>query len=483
MTLNPFLWLIFLLPPLVGMTQNEVDALRYSFTDYAGSARSAGMSSAFSAAGADLSSLHGNPAGLAAYRRGAAEVNLSLRELSSTSEFAGQSAMQSSNNFSILNAGIANVFNWPGKEDKKIVMGASYAKNNYFHEKNIITGVHNGSILESFVGQANGLTIDEVSTNQPFTAWPAYQTFLLDLEDTLNLQYRYNATLPASMQHSINRSGSQSELSFAFAIQPSEYLQLGLALKMISTDFTEEYNHGESFADTSDVNDFNFSYNLESIGDGYSLSLGGIYIPLQTLRLGFSVETPTLLMMDEYFSTTTISQYLGTHYSYLSEELNSTSIIRIPGKIQAQLSAILGDRVIFNVDAERKSFQNSLISGDGANTYDYASENEIIKTIYQPATKVSAGIEGRITQEIHLRCGLTWMESPFKKMHGVVSKDILRFAAGVGYRTETWSLDAAMQMQQNASQYFMYDPELIPPATIQNSLVMITLGLGYRFRT
>ncbi|MFM7104581.1 MAG: hypothetical protein ACKOW8_03600, partial [Flavobacteriales bacterium] len=461
MSFRKLLFLVFIFPTVLGRTQNEVDALRYSFTDFAGSARSAGMSGAFSAAGADLSSLHGNPAGLAAYRRGAAELNLSFRDLSSTSLFQNQNALQTSNNFSILNAGIANVFNIPGKDNKRIVFGASYAKNNYFHEKNVITGNYNGSLLQSFVRQANGLTEDQLYTNQPFTAYPAYYTYLLDLEDTLNLQYRYNAELPASMQHSVNRSGSQSELSFAFALQPSESILVGLAIKMISVDFNEDYNHGERFVDTSDVSEFNFSYNLQSVGDAYSLSMGGIYIPFQQLRIGLSVETPALLILDEYFTTVTASNYLGVTYSKTSDELQSSSIIRMPGKIQAQISAILSDRIILNVDAERRSFQNSRIAGDGANTYDYASENEIIKTIYQPATKLSLGMEGRITQQFHLRGGLTWMESPFQKMPGVISKDILRFAMGGGYRTETWSVDAALQMQKNETQYFMYDPNLI----------------------
>ena len=483
MSPRKILFFAFLLPSWCASAQNEVDALRYSFSDFAGSARSAGMSGAFSAAGADLSSLHGNPAGLAAYRRGAAELNLSIRNLSSSSQFQNQNAEQSSDNFSILNAGIANVFNIPGKDNKRIVFGASYAKNNYFHEKNVIAGVYDGSLLQSFVRQANGLDTIEIYTNQPFTAGPAHYTYLLDLEDTLNLLYRYNAVPPATMQHSVIRSGSQSELSFAFSLQPNESILLGLALKMHSVDFSEEYNHGETFSDSSDVREFNFSYNLETVGDAYGLSLGAIYILAQNLRIGLSVETPALLMLEEYFTTVTVSNYLGITIPYTSDELQSSSIIRIPGKIQAQISASLLDCIILNMDAERKSFQNSKITGDGANTYDYASENEIIKTIYQPATKVSMGIEGRITQQLHLRGGFTWMESPYKKLPTVLSKDILRFAMGGGYRTETWSIDASLQLQGNETQYFMYDPNLVPPATIKNSLMMFTLGLGYRFRS
>ncbi len=476
-------FIILILYTTTCYSQNEVDALRYSFTDFAGSARSAGMSGAFSAAGADLSSIHGNPAGLAAYRRGAAEINLSYRDLASDGQFEGQNSIQTSNYFGILNAGIVNVFQIPGKENEKIVFGSSYAKTNFFHEKNKLNGTYSGSMLETFRNQANGSTEDELYANYPFTAWPAYYTYLLDLEDTLNLQYRFNAKLPAQMQHTLTRSGSQSELSFAFGYEMSETLLLGVGLKMISVDFIEEYSHGESFGDSSDLTDFNFSYNLQSLGDAYSLSIGAIYIPIPKLRIGLSAETPSRLMMDEYFTTETASNYLGETYFYSSEELQSSSIIRIPGKIQAQISTILDDNTLINLDAERRSYQNSEIEGDAANTYDYSTENEIIRTIYKSATKISIGLERRITQKFHLRAGMSWIESPFKKMPGILSKDIFRVASGVGFRSETWCIDAAIQIQQYQSQYYMYDPNLVPPGQFKKSLTMLTLGLGYRFRT
>lgn len=473
---------VLLLSSLHFTAQNEVDALRYSFSDFAGSARSAGMSGAFSAAGADLSSLHGNPAGLAAYRRGAAELNLSIRNLGSTSQFEAQNASQSTSNFNIHNVGIANVYHMPGSETKKIALGVSHAKTHFFHEKNVISGTYNSSILQSFVQQANGLTEPQVIENFPFTAGLAYETYLIDLDDTLNLQYRYNALPPADIRHSVTRTGNQSEISFGLAFKPADEWMAGFAIKMTSVDFTEEYNHNEDFVDTSDVREFNFSYDLQSLGDAYSVALGTIYSPLPQLRIGFSVESPALIRMDEYFTSSTTSDYLGGINSYTSPELQSSIVIRVPGKIQFQCAAFIGDAIIFSLDAERRSFQNSRIDGDGANTYEYSSENQIIQMIYKPASKLSIGIEGRITPQIHIRAGATYFESPYKKIAGILAEDVLRFAAGGGYRTETWSVDVALQTQQNQQQYFMFDPNLITPAIIKNSLTMITLGVGYRFK-
>lgn len=55
---------------LTAYAQNEIDALRFSYTGNGGTARSLAMGNAFGALGADLSSLYVNPAGHVQKKRG-----------------------------------------------------------------------------------------------------------------------------------------------------------------------------------------------------------------------------------------------------------------------------------------------------------------------------------------------------------------------------------------------------------------------------
>ena len=50
------------------LSQNHVDALRYSYLEPLGTARFSSLGGSFSGLGGDLSSIHQNPAGLAIYR-------------------------------------------------------------------------------------------------------------------------------------------------------------------------------------------------------------------------------------------------------------------------------------------------------------------------------------------------------------------------------------------------------------------------------
>ena len=65
---NLFLILLYLITT-ISISQNRVDALRYSYLDVSGTARFCGLAGAFSALGGDLSAIHQNPAGLGIYRK------------------------------------------------------------------------------------------------------------------------------------------------------------------------------------------------------------------------------------------------------------------------------------------------------------------------------------------------------------------------------------------------------------------------------
>src|ERR1043166_10287149 len=75
--------------PVISVAQNDVDALRYSQTGLAGTARFISMGGAFGALGGDFSTLSWNPAGLAIYRTSEFTFSPSLYLEKSTSDFTG----------------------------------------------------------------------------------------------------------------------------------------------------------------------------------------------------------------------------------------------------------------------------------------------------------------------------------------------------------------------------------------------------------
>ena len=61
------------------ISQNDIDALRYSQTFFGGTSRSKAMAGSFGALGADGSCMGANPAGIGLYKKGDINISFGLR--------------------------------------------------------------------------------------------------------------------------------------------------------------------------------------------------------------------------------------------------------------------------------------------------------------------------------------------------------------------------------------------------------------------
>ena len=72
----------------------------------------------------------------------------------------------------------------------------------------------------------------------------------------------------------------------------------------ISGNYQYKTNHSEI-----DINDsitdysFSFGYNLDTWVKGWNLGIGVIYRPIETLRLGLSIQTPSFIRITQETST------------------------------------------------------------------------------------------------------------------------------------------------------------------------------------
>ena len=97
------------------LAQNDVDAIRYSQTNIASTARSLSMAGAFGALGADFSTLSTNPAGIAFYRRSEFTFTPALTNRVTTTDYLGNNTVDNKYNFNMGNIGV--VWAYP-KENK-----------------------------------------------------------------------------------------------------------------------------------------------------------------------------------------------------------------------------------------------------------------------------------------------------------------------------------------------------------------------------
>ena len=102
--------------------QTYEDALLFSENELVGTARSAGMSNAFGALGADLSTLSSNPAGLGVYQSYEFAFSLNLGGVDMASYYLDNKITNSSGNFNVPSFGLVAPIKSNPSSDLKVFM-------------------------------------------------------------------------------------------------------------------------------------------------------------------------------------------------------------------------------------------------------------------------------------------------------------------------------------------------------------------------
>ena len=321
--------------------QNEVDALRYSRLGISGSARIQGIGGAQTALGADISSMTANPAGLGMFRRSEFSISPGLQFTNTQTQIGGLSSSDDRNAVAIPQAGIV-LSNHKGDEEEGDWRGSSLGitftrLNNFNQQLNYRnTTQPPNTIVDYFADQAYGRTEADLKAEiGNFSTLPglAYGNYLIDFwnaekgvpsEDIMPL---YNLG-DIDQQEEVQRTGSQNQFDIGFGTSYKDKLYLGASIGVVTSNFTQKSTFRESGYYVDSFNPDNpdevlldGNYNLElydeftSRGTGVNLRVGAIVRPVDALRLGVSIQTPTAYTFtDDYhtaLSSTTVNPDTG----------------------------------------------------------------------------------------------------------------------------------------------------------------------------
>src|SRR6218665_3622048 len=311
---------IGMLCSFVSMSQNDVDALRYSQLTFGGTARFASMGGSMGALGGDISSLSFNPAGIAVFRKTELSITPSVYAAKTTSDYNGTSAFDRKLNFNLGNIGI--VVTAKLKEEKSkgwqtLNFGLGYNRTNNFHNRMSIQGYNTqSSMLDVFVANANG---NDYYDFDQFSTGLAWQAYLINPADT-NGSLTYNHVIPnygELQKKSVESKGSMGETVFSFGGNYKDKLLLGASIGYVNVRYEEESTYEE--IDEADsiqyFKSFAYGQSLESTGKGVNFKLYMIVKPTDWLRLGAAIHTPTAISMHDVYKNT-IKSDLEDGYTY-----------------------------------------------------------------------------------------------------------------------------------------------------------------------
>ncbi|QCR24114.1 OmpP1/FadL family transporter [Pontibacter sp. SGAir0037] len=499
--------------------QTEMDALRYSRLGITGSARIQGIGGAQTALGADISTLSANPAGLGMFRRSEVSITPGFGSIGTTSIANRFTTSDEKNTVSIPHAGI--VFSSrKGDNEEGDWRGASFGLsisrlNNYNNQINYRNTVrppadpnanYHNTIVDYFAELANnrtlfgGETLDESlyeNSNQSYEGL-AYRTYLIDVfEDELG---EYAAPLMISkdvdvkQREEIISRGSQSQFDIGVGTSYKDKLYLGASIGIVTVNFSQNRRFYETgyYVESYDENgqplgQGNYSLTLNdeftTQGTGINLKVGAIFRPVDAVRLGATIQTPTAYtFIDSYWSSLS-----ATHYDGGVEEEATT-----PGEYNYALTtpfrATGGIAFFFNkvgfvtADIEYVNYANARFnstSGESASVF--AATNSNIQRNFKSGVNYKLGAEARY-QVFRFRAGYNSSADPYTANTSNESR-ISTYTLGTGIRLQNFYIDAAYLNSSTTNFYspYVFSDGTGPVVENQERMNNVVFTVGYNF--
>lgn len=511
------------------IAQNETDAFRYSQAGIAGSARAMGLGGAYSAVGADLASASVNPAGLAVYRKNTFSISPQFSLHRTTSDFLDGRATIGNTQLNIPSWGFTftgkNYYE-TGNERREVQEGLkSYTfaigvnqLENYNRTIDVRGFNTESSISDFFAEQANftGETRDFISPNS--FAGLAARTFVVDTLLGQAAAY-YPAVNGGDITQRINlaETGRRNEFFISLAgnfedvvyfgasmgIQTLRYTQ-SLFLQETDTEGLHEFlQNNPDFPLESPMNEIRYENEFSTRGTGINVSMGVIVRPVDPLRIGLSVQSPTYFSLTDQFNVDLAQEYaiVLPNGSLGTEEL-SASID--PGQYRYTLATpfratfgamyLLGKSGFLTADVEYTDFSAAILS---AEDYDFRSENDNIQVYYRPAVTYRVG--GEIRNGIfRLRAGAAIQGDPLSNelkeyldyedlvsVRSISNGGKTFITGGIGIRQPKFFLDVTLINERQKDIFTPYTTESIeiynPTLVNSTSSFRIVTTLGFTF--
>jgi hypothetical protein len=469
--------------------QNETDIFRYSFTESLGSARTMGMGGAFGALGADLACLTGNPAGIGLYRRGDASLTTGFASQKTRLNVSGQFGDANQISGSTTNLGIALTYPSVNPDWPVSTLAISVSRRANFNEKIEIEDAPLGnSLLDVFLGQAQGSLPGDLYTTGPFTSNLAWETYLLDPDPNGN-PTSYISAIPTGGVYAtkkIERSGKLNETNIAFGSNYQERLCLGISLGIVNATFDETAIHSERpQIDTLQLNAWEFQERLSVEGSGLNVKIGMQYALSPRLRMGLAYHTRTRIAFTDEYSTNMRSELkTGESFDYNSPLNRLEYVIYTPSRAMASLAFIIGKYGVISADYERINYGSGNLRPtalSGPDAYDFNFENETLASLYGLSHCARVGTEFRIQRMWRLRAGAGLETSPYQTAADVqTSSKRYTGSLGVGCRTEKWYASATYRRSWFERDIYLFDPGLLDAGRMSQSHGMVVAAVGFR---
>ena len=513
-----FFVLTFIVSSCSLFAQEPADALRYSWYTSSGTARQQAVGGAMASLGGDLSAAYVNPAGLGFYKTGDFVLTPGYNFLNNKSTYYGRTEKDKKNTFSFGTSGI--VLGSGTNPDRKGRSGSgafavAINRTANFSSNILYRGLNTqSSYSQKFLEELknDNITTDAAASNYPFGTSLAINTYWIDTANGWNAGNKTFKSLATPLlqtggllqQQEVINKGGITELALAFAGNKKDKLFWGVTLGVPFLNYKKESTFTEADPSATTINKFDFgsiTENLSTKGTGINLKMGIIYKPVEYVRLGLAIHTPTFYRLtDKYNASVTtntetfqglltqssadftsgqdaqFSYWMTTPYRIM---VSGSYVLREIEDVRKQKGFLTAD--IEYVNYKASSYTTDPESDDSQEARDYLKAlNKTIDNTYKSAFNLKVGGELKFTT-IMARLGASYYGNPYKNLNGAKGSRFL-LSGGLGYRNKGMFIDLTYVHTMGKDVHYAYrlQNSPFPAANIKSTAGNAVLTVGFK---
>lgn len=505
-------------------SQTIFDALKTTENDLNGTARYSSMAGAFGALGGDPSAIKDNPAGIGVYRKSELTATLDALMQSNNSTWNNKTANDSRysiglNNFSFVLAlpTWRNESGYNGLLSSNFSFGYNKLKN-FNRNVKIKSDAINSSMTDYFAYFSGSIPNDNLEwdnypqsgINNPFDnydlPWMSvmshYGKLITPVYDQDNGNFLgYGSLLglgeTTTPTYMLSEQGSVNEYSFGWSGNFSNRFFFGATLNFQSIDYRADSKYSEQFGSGGGMT---LDNTVTTEGSGANIKAGIIAVPVDFLRIGLSVHTPTVYSLTtRNFSTLSFNSSVNGNIE--SPENYIDYSLQTPMQINASTAFIFGKKGLVSAEYVFNNNKGMKLMNNEGNAQEYMADNEDFYNMLNNSRTIKIGGEYKITEGFSARVGYAntsaitnknatkWMIPTTTRTDPefFAHKRTDYFTAGLGYRESNWYVDFAYMNKLLNENYYAFNSTSMnqdyatKPATVltsSNSLI-VTLGLKF----
>ena len=446
------------------------DVLKYSWQPTNGTARINAVGGAMASLGGDISATFVNPAGLGFYKTSEIVLSPGFYFLKNKSSFRGTNTTDNGSNFNLGTSGFVSGWQGSGKWKSKAI-GIAVTRAANFSNNITYTGKNDfSSYSEQYAAQAanSGLSLDEILNSSTISLGTrmAVYTYLIDTAtlnsnpnpDVVGLpmydQLKNGGAFLVDQTQTIETSGGITEIAIGYAANMDDKLYIGGSIGIPIVKYEKKSKFLEEDATGNNDNNFDFSELAETFttkGMGINAKLGFIVKPVEFVRLGLTVHTPTWYSFEDTYQATmavntenyrtnpgteTVSsdEFNGGQTPTYKYELISPWKFMLSGSyVLREAEDVRQQKGFLTADVEYVTYQSNKFRN--AEDYDnesyYDKVNAAMKEYYKGAFNFRVGGELKFTT-IMTRLGFAYYSNPYSDKE--LKADKMFISGGLGYR-------------------------------------------------